>query len=128
MGKGDEPDSPLLSAGPLPNLSAIPRSTARPNLTAMLIQTLLLTTCLASPAKLEPAHAQNPVFSQVLNAGMEVGGQTITLPPPRHFDGQAADAERAALREVAGSDRAVGELLRDSVTAPYIIKVHDVKA
>jgi hypothetical protein len=93
----------------------------------MLIQTLLLAACCSGQAKIEPAHAQNPVFTQVLNAGMEVGGQTITLPSPRHLDGQAADAERATLREVAGSDRAVGEMLRDSVTAPYIIKVRDVK-
>ncbi len=28
---------------------------------------------------------------------------------------------------MAGSDRALDDLLRDSVTAPYIIKVHDIK-
>ena len=41
---------------------------------------------------------------------------------------RAADAQRAALKDLAGSDRAVDDLLRDSVTAPFIIKVHDVKA
>ena len=58
----------------------------------------------------------------------EAGGQTITLPPPRFVDGQTADQERPLLREVAESDRAVDEMLRDSVTAPYIIKVRDQKA
>lgn len=32
------------------------------------------------------------------------------------------------MRQVAGSDEKVQELARDSVTAPYIIKVHDEKA
>jgi hypothetical protein len=94
----------------------------------MLIQTFLLAVCVASQAKVEPAHARNQVFVRVLDHGLEVPGQTIKLPPPRLVDGQPADAQRAALREIAGSDRAVDDLLRQSVTAPYIIKVHDAKA
>ena len=47
---------------------------------------------------------------------------------PRLVDGLKAEEERAALRKVAESDRAVDEMLRDSVTAPYIIKVRDQKA
>ena len=52
----------------------------------------------------------------------------VKLPEPRIRDGQAAEAQRAALREVAGSDQRLEEMVRKSVTAPYIIKVHDVKA
>jgi hypothetical protein len=94
----------------------------------MLIQTLLVAVCLTSQTKIEPAHAQNSVFTEVLSHGVQAGGQAITLPPPRLVDGQSADLERALLREVAESDRAVDEMLRDSVTAPYIIKVRDQKA
>jgi hypothetical protein len=94
----------------------------------MLILTFALATCLAGQTKIEPAHGQNPVFIHVLEQGLEVGGQTIKLPPPRLVDGAGADAERAALTELAGSDRAFEDLFRDSVTAPFIIKVHDVKA
>jgi hypothetical protein len=93
----------------------------------MLIKTLLLATCLLGQTKIEPAHAENPVFTQVLERGLDLGGQSVKLPPPLFFDGQTADAERAALREVAGSDRAVDDMLRDSVTAPFIIRVRDVK-
>ncbi len=93
----------------------------------MLIPTLLLAVSFAGQVKIEPPHDQNPVFTKVLNQGLEAGGQTIRLAPPRLVDGQAADVQRAALKELAGSDRALEELLRDSVTAPFIIKVHDVK-
>ena len=93
----------------------------------MLTSTILLAACLVCQTQIEPAHARNSVYSQVLDTGLETGGQKLALPKPRLVDGQDADAQRAALREVAGSDRALDDLLRDSVTAPYIIKVHDVK-
>ena len=93
----------------------------------MLIPTVFLAACFAGQAKIEPPHDQNPVFAKVLRDGLEDGGQMIKLPPPRLVDGQGGDAQRAAMKELAGSDRALVELLRDSVTAPFIIKVHDVK-
>ena len=93
----------------------------------MLTCTILLAACLADQAKIEPAHAQNAVYNQVLNQGLEAGGQKIHLPEPRLLDGQDAECPAPRLREVAGSDRALDELLRNSVTAPYIIKVHDLK-
>ena len=52
----------------------------------------------------------------------------MKLPEPRIRDGQSAEEQRAALREVAGSDQRLEEMVRKSVTAPYIIKVRDVKA
>jgi hypothetical protein len=93
----------------------------------MLIHSLLLLACLADEPKIEAAHARNHVYSLVLGQRLDAPGATVKLPPPRLTDGQDAASERAELREVAGSDRAVDELLRDSVTAPYIIKVRDVK-
>ena len=93
----------------------------------MLIPTVFLAAFFAGQAKIEPPQDQNPVFSKVLNAGLDAGGQTIRLAAPRLVDGKSADDQRAALKELAGSDRALDELLRDSVTAPFIIKVHDVK-
>ena len=62
----------------------------------MLIPTLFLAACFAGQAKIEPPHDQNPVFIEVLKQGLEVGGQTITLPAPRLVDGQAAENQRAA--------------------------------
>lgn len=94
----------------------------------MLALSIALATCLAGQTKIAPPHDQNQVFVHVLEQGLELGGQKITLPPPRLMEGTRADAQRAALEELAGSDQAVDDLLRDSVTAPFIIKVHDVKA
>ncbi len=94
----------------------------------MVIQTLLVAACFLGQTKIEPDHTRNLVFAQVLTKGVEAGGQTVKLPPPRFVDGLTAEEERAALREVAESDRAVDEMLRDSVTAPYIIKIRDRKA
>ncbi len=80
------------------------------------------------PAGFEPEHARNPVYMAVLKDGLQAGGATARLPEPRFRDGQDAEAQRAALREVAGTDQKLDEMARDSVTAPYIIKVHDLKA
>jgi hypothetical protein len=79
-------------------------------------------------AQLEPEHARNPVYVGVLRDGLSAGGATFKLPEPRLRDGMPVDAQRAATRELAGSDQRLDELLRKSVTAPYLIKVHDVKA
>jgi hypothetical protein len=78
--------------------------------------------------QVEPGHARNSVYLTVLGEGLKAGGASVKLPEPRLRDGQAAEAQRAALREVAGSDQKLEELVRDSVTAPYIMKVRDVKA
>ena len=94
----------------------------------MITSVILLVGLLAGQAQIEPAHAQNSVYREVLDQGLEIAGQKIELPRPRLVDGQELAAQRAAVREVAGSDRAFEDLLRDSVTAPYIIKVRDVKA
>jgi hypothetical protein len=82
----------------------------------------------AEAAQIEPEHAKNPVYVGILRDGLTANGATVKLPEPRLRDGQAADAQRTALREVAGSDQRLDELLHNSVTAPYLIKVHDVKA
>jgi hypothetical protein len=79
-------------------------------------------------ARVEPEHARNPVYLAVLKDGLQANGATARLPEPRLRDGQDAVAQRAALREVAGTDEKLDEMARDSVTAPYIIKVHDLKA
>ena len=63
----------------------------------MVIQTLFLAACCLGQTKIEPVHAGNPVFTQVLEQGVEVGGQKVKLPSPRFVDGQTAEEESAAL-------------------------------
>jgi hypothetical protein len=94
----------------------------------MIASALLLASFLTTQTQIEPAHAQNSVYKEVLEHELKVGGQKVVLPRPRLTDGQDEAAERTALREVVSSDRALEDLLRDSITAPYIIKVRDQKA
>jgi hypothetical protein len=67
----------------------------------------------------------NPVYSRLLEQGVTLDGNTVRLPTPTIPDGLSADAQRAALKPVAGSDAAVADLLRNSVTAPQMLKVRD---
>jgi hypothetical protein len=95
----------------------------------MSITSLLLVPGLASLAvAAESDHAKNPVLAAVVREGVDLGGDKVRLPAPLLKDGQEADVQRTALLEVAGSERALTDLLRDSVTAPFILKVHDRKA
>ncbi|QDV34453.1 hypothetical protein [Tautonia plasticadhaerens] len=86
----------------------------------------LLSTTLGSPDG--PPHAENAVFRAVVDEGLAVGDRAVRLPAPTFPDGQAADDRRSALRELAGSDRAVEDFLRDSVTAPFLLSLDDRKA
>jgi hypothetical protein len=95
----------------------------------MSIASLLLLPALAALAtSAESDHATNPVFAAIVREGVDLGGVKVRLPAPLLKDGQDADVQRNALLEVAGSERALADLLRDSVTAPFVLKVHDTKA
>ncbi len=81
----------------------------------------------SGPTPLEPAHRANTVYVEALRSGLASEGQADPLPPPMLKDDMDAAAQRAVLLRVAGSERAVDDLLRDSVTAPYVLKVRDQK-
>jgi hypothetical protein len=76
----------------------------------------------------EAGHDANPVFRAVVGEGLSAGGATVKLPAPTFRDGQSADEQKAALREVAGSSRAAEEMVQDSISAPHRLKLNDVKA
>jgi hypothetical protein len=90
----------------------------------------LATLCMAAaPAPEGDApHAGNDVYQALLRHGITLAGTHVAMPAPLIQEGDTPDAERAALRKLAGSDSAVQELLRNSVTAPQILRVRDVKA
>jgi hypothetical protein len=73
-------------------------------------------------------HKANPVFAALRSEGVNLGGLRVPFPAPLLEDGAAEGAEREALRKIAGSDRAVAELTRDSVSAPFVLKTHDQPA
>ncbi|WZO96126.1 hypothetical protein EP7_003108 [Isosphaeraceae bacterium EP7] len=75
----------------------------------------------------EPAHASNLVYREIVGEGVRLGETPIRLPAPRLIDGQTPEAQRKALAELAGGERAAEDLLRDSVNAPFVLKVRDEK-
>ena len=75
----------------------------------------------------EPVHKANPVYADAIRAGFHAHGATIRLPVPILKDGLDADQQHATLLKLAGSERALADLLRDSVTAPFLLKVRDQK-
>ncbi len=95
---------------------------------ALILTFVISSLGLGERLEIEPAHTRNAVYTALLGEGFSADGATVRLPAPTVRDDQDADAQRAALREVAGSDRKLDELLRKSVAAPFILKVRDAKA
>jgi hypothetical protein len=83
---------------------------------------------LALLAPADAGHDGNPVFRDVVARGLTAGGTTVKLPAPTFRDGQSADEQKAALREVAGSTRGAEEMLQESISAPHRLKLRDDKA
>jgi hypothetical protein len=79
-------------------------------------------------AQASSTSPENPVYRSITTDGLTVNGTTVRLPAPTLADGADAEAGKTALKVVAGDDRSAEELLRDSVTAPFILKTRDVKA
>jgi hypothetical protein len=75
----------------------------------------------------EPVHERNPIFAEALRSGFHADGATITFPAPILKDGLDAGQQHAALLKPSGSERALADLLRNSVTAPFILKLRDQK-
>jgi hypothetical protein len=74
---------------------------------------------------MEPVHARNPVFVDAIRTGFKTEGSAVTFPGPILKDGFDAARQHAALVELSGSEMALADLLRDSVTAPFLLKVRD---
>lgn len=75
----------------------------------------------------DPAHQRNQVYTGVLRDGLKAGGTTVSLPAPTFRDDLDEAGRRAALLKVCGSEQALSNFLRDSVTAPYVLKTNDSK-
>jgi hypothetical protein len=75
----------------------------------------------------ELAHQRNPIFVEALRSGFHADGATIKFPSPILKDGLDPGQQHAALLKLSGSEAALADLLRDSVTAPFILKLRDQK-
>jgi len=90
-----------------------------------LVFTLLVGLVGQAKPEVEPAHRQNRIYVELLDATPKLGGENVALPAPVLRDGMSEEEQRAVIRKLAGSEQSQKELLRDSVTAPFILKIHD---
>src|SRR5438067_1281251 len=87
----------------------------------------LLLLLLAAPGSQGSHEDRNPLYRELRDAGVAVGPkQKAVLPPPTMADGLDAARQKAVVREVAGEDVDVEELLRNSVVAPHVLRIRDV--
>jgi hypothetical protein len=93
-----------------------------------LLAILVIHAALGQAPMTEPEHAANPVYQALRTEGFQAEGATATFPEPILHDGQTADAQRAACIEVAGSEQALDDLLRNSVTAPFKLKIRNIES
>jgi len=69
-------------------------------------------------------EATNPLYQTILEKGLVAGGVTVKLAPPILRAGQTEADRRAALKAVI--TQPMDEFLRDSVNAPFQLRVRDV--
>lgn len=75
-----------------------------------------------------PEHATNTLLTRLRAEGFVVGRAAATFPEFLWRDGDSFEIRKAAFRKAAGSVRRAEELLRDSPTAPHLLKLHDLKS
>jgi hypothetical protein len=91
----------------------------------MPLYSLMLLGAALAPAAEE--HA-NPLYQDLLRNGVAVSATAkVPLPPPTMPDGLDAKGQMEVLKKLAGEDYSLEELLRNSVVAPHILRLRDVK-
>lgn len=70
------------------------------------------------------APPENPVFRQLVDTGVPVGGDRfVKIAPPTMPDGLDADAQHELIRRIAGPTRQIDTLMRNSIVAPFVLKI-----
>lgn len=74
---------------------------------------------------LAPADDENRLLHELTHQGLPVEGETsgIRLPEPTMADGLSAAEQHALIKQVAGPRRRLEHLLRDSIVAPFVLKI-----
>lgn len=86
----------------------------------------LLLAVLTIPGQSGP---ENPVFQELVAKGLRADGQGnhfIRLPEPIMVDGLDAATQRQRIEKLAGPNRRIEDLLRNSVVAPFVLKIEDL--
>ncbi len=87
---------------------------------------LLLTAVVQANPSVEPEHVKNRLYVKILEPMAKLDAAGVALPPPVLRDGMSGEEQQKAILKLAGSEQYRKEILRDSVTAPYILKTHDI--
>jgi hypothetical protein len=85
---------------------------------------VILLATLAAP--IEDHERTNPIYRELRQTGVAVGGERARLPAPTMADGLSAAAQEEVLKKVAGEDYPLEELTRPSPVAPYLLHIRDV--
>lgn len=72
-------------------------------------------------------HRSNLVYRALIEQGLTIQGKKTSFDEPRLRDGLSKEEQQKALVEIAGSERAVRDFVRPSVTAPHVLRLHDEK-
>ncbi|HEY1189618.1 MAG TPA: hypothetical protein VGE74_18370 [Gemmata sp.] len=91
---------------------------------------LLLAALAAAPAQppAEKHEEQNPLFRRLLDPGLEVGaGAKVKFPAPTMPDGLSGAKQKEVIKGLIGNDYSYDEFTRDSVVAPQLLRIDDIK-
>lgn len=108
-----------------PNSTDYPHDPENPPMPAALPLCLAL---LGQAAPAAPNHDQaNPVYHDLIAEGVRATpqGRAFPLPAPTFGDDDTPEAVAAALEKVAGGKNQAKELLKASVSAPFILRTRD---
>src|SRR4051812_7464995 len=87
---------------------------------------LAITVALAQPAANH--ESLNPLYKSLLDPGVAVGpDMKAKLPPPSMPDGLDAAKQTAVIKGLIGDDYDYNGFTRNSVVAPQLLKLRDVK-
>lgn len=88
---------------------------------------LALAAVLTAPAQPPAKHEDgNPLYKNLVENGLAIGGKAVKFPAPSMADGLTAAQQTAVIKGLIGSDYGLDEFARDSVVAPYLMKIRDL--
>ena len=94
-------------------------------MTAILLAALALAP--AQPAG-DKHDEQNPLFKRLLDPGLEVtSDMKVKFPAPAMADGLTGAQQKAVIKTVIGDDYSYEQFTHDSVVAPQVVKIRDIK-
>jgi hypothetical protein len=90
---------------------------------------IFLPILLAATLAADPAPAANPVYRELRDRGVPIGGsKRQMLPAPSMDDGLGAAAQQKVLAAIADEDHPLEDLLSKAHTAPFVLKLSALPA